>query len=343
MRELPRLAFVAATWMAIPFSCFSLAEQWINSSLAGMLNGAMPLMTATIAAVLLRRAPGRVQVAGLTIGFAGVVAVMWPALRDGSSSSITGVLLCLLALLCYGFAANVSVPLQQQYGTLPVIFRAQLLALLMTAPFGIVGIGHSSFGWGSLAAVVALGSLGTGVAFVAMGALLVRVGAARASVAIYFVPVVAVIAGVVFRDEHIAALSLVGDGVRRARRGAHEPGRSAAGQRARRLSDAGSSHTRSARQPAAMRPRSVEPQRARRVSRCGAHRLTQRDPDRDEVLHGFQHGDDRARERPVRESRRAVPHIEIAADTVGHEHRVGSRGERDAQGGRVHVHEIRDE
>ena len=210
MRELPRLAFVAATWMAIPFSCFSLAEQWINSSLAGMLNGAMPLMTATIAAVLLRRAPGRVQVAGLTIGFAGVVAVMWPALRDGSSSSITGVLLCLLALLCYGFAANVSVPLQQQYGTLPVIFRAQLLALLMTAPFGIVGIGHSSFGWGSLAAVVALGSLGTGVAFVAMGALLVRVGAARASVAIYFVPVVAVIAGVVFRDEHIAALSLVG-------------------------------------------------------------------------------------------------------------------------------------
>jgi drug/metabolite transporter (DMT)-like permease len=210
MRELPRLAFVAATWMAIPFSCFSLAEQWINSSLAGMLNGAMPLMTATIAAVLLRRAPGRVQVAGLTIGFAGVVAVMWPALRDGSSSSITGVLLCLLALLCYGFAANVSVPLQQQYGTLPVIFRAQLLALLMTAPFGIVGIGHSSFAWGSLAAVVALGSLGTGVAFVAMGALLVRVGAARGSVAIYFVPVVAVIAGVVFRDEHIAALSLVG-------------------------------------------------------------------------------------------------------------------------------------
>jgi drug/metabolite transporter (DMT)-like permease len=174
------------------------------------LNGAMPLMTATIAAVLLRRAPGRVQVAGLTIGFAGVVAVMWPALRDGSSSSITGVLLCLLALLCYGFAANVSVPLQQQYGTLPVIFRAQLLALLMTAPFGIVGVGHSSFAWGSLAAVVALGSLGTGVAFVAMGALLVRVGAARASVAIYFVPVVAVIAGVVFRDEHIAALSLVG-------------------------------------------------------------------------------------------------------------------------------------
>jgi drug/metabolite transporter (DMT)-like permease len=64
------------------------------------------VMTATIAAVLLRRAPraGR----GLDDRLRGVVAVMWPALRDGSSSSITGVLLCLLALLCYGFAANVS-------------------------------------------------------------------------------------------------------------------------------------------------------------------------------------------------------------------------------------------
>jgi drug/metabolite transporter (DMT)-like permease len=214
-RSLPRhtwirLAVVAATWMAIPFSFFSLAEQWIDSSLAGMLNGAMPLMTAGIAALLLRRLPGPVQIAGLTIGFAGVVAVMWPALRDGSSSSATGVLLVLLAVLCYGFAANVSVPLQQQYGTLPVIFHSQLFALLMTAPFGLAGIGRSSFGWSSLAAVVALGALGTGVAFVAMGALLVRVGAARASVAVYFVPIVAVVAGVVFRDEHIAALSLAG-------------------------------------------------------------------------------------------------------------------------------------
>src|SRR5262245_52557105 len=68
-RELPRLLFVAATWMAIPFSCFSLAEQWIDSSLAGMLNGAMPLMTAAIAAVLLRQAPSPRRLLGLAIGF----------------------------------------------------------------------------------------------------------------------------------------------------------------------------------------------------------------------------------------------------------------------------------
>jgi drug/metabolite transporter (DMT)-like permease len=209
-REWPRLVFVAATWMAIPFSCLSIAEQWIDSSLAGMLNGAMPLATAAIAAVLLRRAPARVQVAGLAIGFVGVVCVMWPALDDGSSSSTTGVLLVLLAVTCYGFAANVSVPLQQQYGPIPVVFRSQLLALAMTVPFAIVGFTDSSFAADSMAAVVALGALGTGVAFIAMGALLARVGAARGSVAVYFVPIVAVVAGVVFRDDHVAALSLVG-------------------------------------------------------------------------------------------------------------------------------------
>ena len=209
-REWPRVAFVAATWMAIPFSCFSLAEQWIDSSLAGMLNGAMPLATATIAAVMLRHAPGRVQIAGLAVGFAGVVLVMWPALDDGSSSSTSGVLLVLVAVTCYGFATNVSVPLQQEYGTLPIILWSQLMAFVMTAPFAIVGFTSSSFAWSSAFAVVALGALGTGLAFVALGALIVRVGAARGAVAVYFVPVVAVIAGVVFRDEHIAALSICG-------------------------------------------------------------------------------------------------------------------------------------
>jgi drug/metabolite transporter (DMT)-like permease len=90
------------------------------------------------------------------------------------------------------------------------VFRSQLVALAMTVPFSIIGFADSSFAADSMAAVVALGALGTGVAFIAMGALLARVGAARGSVAVYFVPIVAVIAGVVFRDDHVAALSLAG-------------------------------------------------------------------------------------------------------------------------------------
>ena len=208
--EWRRIVVLAATWMAIPFSCFSIAEQWIDSSLAGMLNGAMPLMTAVVATLLVRRAPPRHQLVGLAVGFVGVILVMLPALDDGSSSSVTGVLLVLLAISCYGFAINVSVPLQQEYGPLPIIFRAQLAAIVMTAPFALFGIGDSHFSADAVAAVLALGALGTGLAFVAMGALVVRVGASRASVAVYFVPVVAIVAGAAFRDEEIVLLSIFG-------------------------------------------------------------------------------------------------------------------------------------
>ena len=71
----------------------------------------------------------------------------------------------------------------------------------------------SEFAWSSTLAVAVLGSFGTGLAFVAMTTLVGRVGATRGSVAIYFLPVVAIALGVVFRDETVAAISLVGTGL----------------------------------------------------------------------------------------------------------------------------------
>jgi len=72
-----------------------------------------------------------------------------------------------------------------------------------------VSIPQSSFAWPSFLAVLVLGVLGTGVAFVLMGQLIARVGA-RATFAIYLTPVVALILGAVFRDEVIHVLSIVG-------------------------------------------------------------------------------------------------------------------------------------
>jgi drug/metabolite transporter (DMT)-like permease len=208
--HLGRLVLLAITWMAVPFLCFSIAEQWIASSLAGMLNGAMPLLTALVATFLLRRVPGPRQIAGLAVGFAGVLFVCLPALDDGDASSWQGIGLVLVAISCYAVAANVSVPLQQAYGALPVIWRTQLLALALSTPLAVASVPGSSFSWSAFAAVVALGALGTGVAFIAATTLFGRVGATRGSVAVYFVPVVAIVAGVAFRDEHVAALSLLG-------------------------------------------------------------------------------------------------------------------------------------
>jgi drug/metabolite transporter (DMT)-like permease len=207
--DLGRIALLGVLWMGLPLLLFPIAQQWIDSSLAGMLNGAVPLTAAVAATVLLRRLPGPRQLVGLVVGFAGVVAISWPSIQ-GARTTALGTVLVLVAVSMYGLAANLAVPLQQRYGALPVLLRAQAVALVVVTPFGLFHIPGSSWGWESALAMLPLGLLGTGLAFVAMTVLVGRAGAARGAVAIYFVPVVAIVLGVLFRDERVALISLVG-------------------------------------------------------------------------------------------------------------------------------------
>jgi drug/metabolite transporter (DMT)-like permease len=205
----PRIALIGFTWMAFPLTLFPIAEQWIDSAVAGMINSSVPLFAAVIAAVLLRTVPGPRQVTGLLVGFLGVVAVSLPSLDDAESSSL-GVALVLLAVLSYGLATNLTVPLQQKYGGLALMWHVQLAAVAMTLPYGLAGIPSSDFELGPFLAVVVLGFLGTGWAFVAMTDLTGRVGATRGTVAIYLTAPVAIALGVVFRDETVAWVAVVG-------------------------------------------------------------------------------------------------------------------------------------
>ena len=204
-----RLVALSLLWVGVPFTLFPLAQQWISSGLTGLLNGSLPIFATTIGALMLRRLPGRAQATGLFIGFAGVAAIAAPSLAQGSSEAL-GVVLVLVAVGCYGVAINIAAPLTQRYGALPVMGRMLGLAAIWTAPFGLVGLAGSSFDWGSLAAIAALGALGTGLAFVLMGRLVARVGSARASFATYLIPVVALVLGAVFLDETVRALSIAG-------------------------------------------------------------------------------------------------------------------------------------
>jgi drug/metabolite transporter (DMT)-like permease len=210
--DLPRVVLLGLVWIAVPLSLFPIAQQWVDSSVAGLINGAMPLATAAWATVLLRRAPGGVQLAGLGLGFAGVVAISWPQVT-GSQATAFGTGLIVAAVALYGLAANLAVPLQQRYGALPVLLRAQLAALVVVVPYGLLSLPGSSFAAGPVLAMVPLGTLGTGLAFVFMATLVGRVGGPRGSLAIYFVPVVAIVLGVAVRGEAVAPVALVGTGL----------------------------------------------------------------------------------------------------------------------------------
>ena len=204
-----RVVLLGVIWMAFPLAMFSIAQQWINSALAGMLNAGMPLFSAAFAALLLRRAPGRVQLLGLAVGFGGVFLIGAPGLSTSGSSAL-GVLMVLAAVACYGLAVNVAVPLQQANGALPVIARVQWVALVLSVPYALIDLPKSTVTVPAAAALLALGALGTGAAFAAMAALVGRVGATRGSLTIYFIPIIAIILGVAFRNDAVTTSALVG-------------------------------------------------------------------------------------------------------------------------------------
>jgi drug/metabolite transporter (DMT)-like permease len=216
-RSLPRsdwgwIALLGVIWFAFPLSMFPFAEQHVSSALTGMLNGAVPLFAAIVAAVLARRAPSSAVTTGLAVGLTGAVLIAWPTLQEGRNSA-GGVLLILAALVSYGFAINLARPLQQRNGALPVIWRAQATALGLTAPLGLPDLFQAHWTPGPLLALLALGALGTGLAYVLLTVAAGRLGSTRASATAFLIPGVALVLGVAVRDEHVALLSVVGAAV----------------------------------------------------------------------------------------------------------------------------------
>lgn len=202
------VALLGMTWMAVPFVLFTVAQQHIPSALAGMINGAAPLFTALVALVWFRRLPDARLALGLVVGFAGVVLIGLPNV-DGPAS-LTGVLLVLLATFMYGVSFNISGHLQGRNGALAVLWRAQICALVVLTPLGAPGLASSTPTTTGVLAMVALGALGTGLAYVLFTDLAGRVGASRASVTTYLIPVVALALGAGLVGERVALLSLPG-------------------------------------------------------------------------------------------------------------------------------------
>lgn len=205
----PRIALLAIFWMAIPLTLFPYAEQRVSTALAGMLNGAVPLFAAIVAAIIARRLPTRNVVIGLGVGLSGVLLVALPNLSKGGAS-MDGVLLVLLAITLYGISINVARPLQMTYGALPVLVRALGLATLITAPLGLPEVVHGNWSIVPFLSLVALGALGTGIAYVLSTTAAGRLGATRASSAIFITSPVALLLGVVLLHERIALISIVG-------------------------------------------------------------------------------------------------------------------------------------
>lgn len=208
-----RVVALGVGWITLPMVLFPYAQSLgVPSSLVGMLNGAMPLLATLFAAALLRRPPGRRQLAGVTLGLVGLLLIAAPKVVLADAVSI-GVMMILFSMSVNALFASVLVPLQQRYGALPVLRLAMTTALVVTSPFGVYGLTRSTPTMTSVLAMLPLGLLSTGLAFVMWATLVGRAGATRGSVVSYLVPVVAIVLGVGVLGEVVSRLELSGMGL----------------------------------------------------------------------------------------------------------------------------------
>jgi drug/metabolite transporter (DMT)-like permease len=199
-------------WFAFPMSLFPYAEQHVTSALTGMLNGALPLFVAALVAVLTRKLPSTAVLVGLAVGLGGAILMALPGINAGGNS-LFGVLLILVALVSYAISLTIARPLQQRNGALPVIWRALAVAVVLTAPLGLPDLLDARWTLRAALSMLALGALGTCVANVVMTVAAGRLGATKASATTFLIPVVALILGMLVRNEQVALVSIAGGGI----------------------------------------------------------------------------------------------------------------------------------
>jgi drug/metabolite transporter (DMT)-like permease len=201
------IAIVGLFNSALPFVLFGVAALAINAGLSSIFNATAPLWGAVIAWLWLSDKLSASRVLGLFIGFVGVVFLAWnkASFKPGEHGVSAGLAIgaCLLATLCYGFAANYTKqrltgvpPLAVAAGSQAAATALLVLPALWFAPHAM----PSATAWGS---VIVLALLCTAVAYLLYFRLIAHLGAPRAITVTYLIPVFAVLWGALFLREEI--------------------------------------------------------------------------------------------------------------------------------------------
>lgn len=212
-----KYVFVASLlWVSIPWMLFAFGQQYVTSALAGIINGATPLMT--LMAILIafpEEKPTRQRILGLTLGFLGILIVLraWNLAADGERSNLIGVGALVLAITCYGlafpFARRYLSGTREHSAPKPIALATGIMlgGLIVTGPVvavtGVTREGLQNVSASSFWSLVALGVLGSGIAYVLNFVVVQRSDATTASTVTYLTPLVAVVVGAIVLSEQV--------------------------------------------------------------------------------------------------------------------------------------------
>jgi drug/metabolite transporter (DMT)-like permease len=207
------IAVAALFANAVPYLLFAVAEQHVDSSTAGIINATTPLWTMVLAlAVRHQKSVTGWQAAGLVVGFAGAVLIFTPW-RTASGLVSAGGLECLAASVSYAVSYIYMDRFLARRGIGAVVLSAcQLLiaAIQLAIALAIAGATAPHVTAESVTALVVLGVVGTGFAYVLNYQIITSEGATVASTVTYLLPVVAIVLGVLVLGETVTVITLAG-------------------------------------------------------------------------------------------------------------------------------------
>lgn len=200
---------------ALPFTLINWGEQYVDSSLASLLNGLVPICTIVLAQLMLNERMTENKVRGVVLGLVGLVILVAPSLLGGASGTLIGIGSITLASVSYGLGL---VYIRKNLVNIPS-FHAPAAQLLVTSaymlPLAFVESPDFSFAAMSsqtLWSMIILGVFGTAVAFVLYFKLLERADAAYVSMVTYLMPIYGVVLGIIVLNEALTAWMVLGSG-----------------------------------------------------------------------------------------------------------------------------------
>ena len=214
-RTYGHLIVMGAVNIAIPFSLITWAELTVDSALAAILNAAVPLFVILIAAVFLRDERITVnRLVGLIVGFIGVVILVGFDPGKVASGNLAGEIA--LVGSTFSYACGAVYAKRNIHGLrpmIPAIFQVgfalamvTVLAFVFERPIDLI----SHIKPEAIFAVVWLGILGSGLAYLVFFRILGRWGATRTSMVAYLLPVYGIALGALVLHEHVDLRLLIG-------------------------------------------------------------------------------------------------------------------------------------
>ena len=210
--RLGSFAIMAITNAVVPWVAIAWGEERISSGLASILNSTTTLWTAVLIYwVMPSERPSAVNYGGVALGFAGVVILVLPGLAaHGVSGSFFGAMAVVLAALSYAVNALYQRRKMRNVSVFDVSLGQLVASALFAIPIALPTLAGVHFRVGSMAAVIALGAGGTGVAYLLFYYVMNSLGAVRAAGVTLLGPVTAVFWGVILLGETLSLTIVIG-------------------------------------------------------------------------------------------------------------------------------------